>query len=125
MAKKMEEKDEQRWANTNKTIIHTKYGYHNGQDLPCMRKLRDHVGDADYEMVQLWAAKELGDDDRDRLVIMVDLGAAEQLGGVEIAHHKGLDGHSDADVLLHAICDALLGAAALGDIVTHFIGILT
>jgi hypothetical protein len=65
MAKKMEEKDDQRWANTNKTIIHTKYGYHNGQDLPCMRKLRDHVGDADYEMVQLWAAKELGDDDRD------------------------------------------------------------
>jgi 2-C-methyl-D-erythritol 2,4-cyclodiphosphate synthase len=38
------------------------------------------------------------------------------IGGVEIAHEKGLDGHSDADVLLHAICDALLGAAALGDI---------
>ena len=42
------------------------------------------------------------------------------LGGVEIAHHKGLAGHSDADVLLHAICDALLGAAALGDIGWHF-----
>ena len=42
------------------------------------------------------------------------------LGGVEIAHNKGLDGHSDADVLLHAICDALLGAAALGDIGKHF-----
>jgi len=42
------------------------------------------------------------------------------IGGVEIAHHKGLDGHSDADVLLHAICDALLGAAALGDIGKHF-----
>ncbi len=38
------------------------------------------------------------------------------LGGVEIAHDRGLDGHSDADVLLHALCDALLGAAALGDI---------
>ena len=42
------------------------------------------------------------------------------LGGVEIAHHKGLDGHSDADVLLHAICDALLGAAGLGDIGRHY-----
>lgn len=42
------------------------------------------------------------------------------IGGVEIPHDKGLDGHSDADVLLHAICDALLGAAALGDIGKHF-----
>ena len=42
------------------------------------------------------------------------------LGGVEITHHMGLLGHSDADVLLHAICDALLGAAALGDIGRHF-----
>jgi 2-C-methyl-D-erythritol 2,4-cyclodiphosphate synthase len=42
------------------------------------------------------------------------------IGGVEIAHEKGLLGHSDADVLLHAICDALLGAAALGDIGKHF-----
>ncbi|MBK7052342.1 MAG: 2-C-methyl-D-erythritol 2,4-cyclodiphosphate synthase [Rhodoferax sp.] len=42
------------------------------------------------------------------------------LGGVEIPHSKGLLGHSDADVLLHAITDALLGAAALGDIGTHF-----
>src|SRR5581483_9079358 len=38
------------------------------------------------------------------------------LGGVEIPHDRGLDGHSDADVLLHAVCDALLGAASLGDI---------
>jgi len=42
------------------------------------------------------------------------------IGGVEIAHAKGLLGHSDADVLLHAICDALLGAAGLGDIGQHF-----
>ena len=42
------------------------------------------------------------------------------IGGVEIPHDKGLLGHSDADVLLHAICDALLGAAALGDIGRHF-----
>ncbi len=42
------------------------------------------------------------------------------LGGVEIPHETGLLGHSDADVLLHAICDALLGAAALGDIGRHF-----
>ena len=42
------------------------------------------------------------------------------LGGVLIPHHLGLLGHSDADVLIHAICDALLGAAALGDIGKHF-----
>ena len=42
------------------------------------------------------------------------------LGGVEIPFDKGLEGHSDADALLHAICDALLGALALGDIGKHF-----
>lgn len=42
------------------------------------------------------------------------------LGGVQVPHSHGLVGHSDADVLLHAICDALLGAAALGDIGKHF-----
>jgi 2-C-methyl-D-erythritol 2,4-cyclodiphosphate synthase len=42
------------------------------------------------------------------------------VGGVEIAHDKGLLGHSDADVLLHAVCDALLGAMGLGDIGRHF-----
>ena len=47
-------------------------------------------------------------------------GRALIIGGVTIAFEKGLDGHSDADVLLHAVCDALLGAAALGDIGRHF-----
>jgi len=42
------------------------------------------------------------------------------LGGIEIPHNKGAEGHSDADVLIHAICDALLGAANLGDIGKHF-----
>ena len=48
---------------------------------------------------------------RDRLLI---------LGGVEIPFQKGLDGHSDADVVIHALCDALLGAIGLGDIGAHF-----
>ncbi len=43
-----------------------------------------------------------------------------RLGGVLVPHTKGAEGHSDADVLIHAICDALLGAAALGDIGKHF-----
>jgi len=47
-------------------------------------------------------------------------GRALVIGGVRIPYHLGLLGHSDADVLLHAITDALLGAAALGDIGTHF-----
>jgi 2-C-methyl-D-erythritol 2,4-cyclodiphosphate synthase len=42
------------------------------------------------------------------------------IGGIKISHHKGAVGHSDADVLLHAVCDALLGAACLGDIGVHF-----
>ncbi|MEQ1678890.1 MAG: 2-C-methyl-D-erythritol 2,4-cyclodiphosphate synthase [Chitinophagaceae bacterium] len=42
------------------------------------------------------------------------------IGGVQIPHHKGSLGHSDADVLLHALCDALLGALSLGDIGQHF-----
>jgi 2-C-methyl-D-erythritol 2,4-cyclodiphosphate synthase len=47
-------------------------------------------------------------------------GRALWIGGINIPHHKGSLGHSDADVLLHAICDALLGALALGDIGEHF-----
>ncbi len=47
-------------------------------------------------------------------------GRALIIGGVAIPFEKGLQGHSDADVLLHALCDALLGAAALGDIGSHF-----
>jgi len=42
------------------------------------------------------------------------------IGGVDIEFHKGLEGHSDADVLIHAVCDAILGAAGLGDIGDHF-----
>lgn len=48
------------------------------------------------------------------------VGRSLVIGGVTIAYDKGLQGHSDADVLLHAICDALLGAAGLGDIGRHF-----
>lgn len=47
-------------------------------------------------------------------------GRALYIGGVKISHYKGAVGHSDADVLLHAICDALLGALCLGDIGVHF-----
>lgn len=60
-----------------------------------------------------------------RIGIGYDVHALERglplfIGGVEIKHSHGLVGHSDADVLLHAICDALLGALALGDIGQHF-----
>ncbi len=48
------------------------------------------------------------------------IGRKLMLGGIEVPHTHGLDGHSDADVVLHAICDALLGAAGLGDIGEHF-----
>ncbi len=47
-------------------------------------------------------------------------GRTLMLGGIEVPHTHGLDGHSDADVVLHAICDAILGAAGLGDIGEHF-----
>jgi len=50
----------------------------------------------------------------------LEAGIPFMLGGVRIDHHKGARGHSDADVLIHAICDALLGALALGDIGQHF-----
>jgi len=47
-------------------------------------------------------------------------GSYVTIGGVQIEHNRGLEAHSDGDVLIHAICDALLGAAALGDIGRHF-----
>jgi 2-C-methyl-D-erythritol 2,4-cyclodiphosphate synthase len=50
----------------------------------------------------------------------LSMGRKLMIGGVDIPYEKGLLGHSDADVLLHAICDALLGAAGLGDIGRHF-----
>ncbi len=50
----------------------------------------------------------------------LETGGQLWIGGVLIPHHKGAVGHSDADVLLHAICDALLGALCLGDIGAHF-----
>jgi 2-C-methyl-D-erythritol 2,4-cyclodiphosphate synthase len=48
------------------------------------------------------------------------LGRKLMLGGIQVPHSHGLSGHSDADVVLHAICDAMLGAAGLGDIGEHF-----
>ncbi|MCL6523963.1 MAG: 2-C-methyl-D-erythritol 2,4-cyclodiphosphate synthase [Thermoflavifilum sp.] len=53
-------------------------------------------------------------------MLSTEVSGGLRLGGVDIPSSKGAVGHSDADVLLHAICDALLGAAALGDIGTHF-----
>jgi 2-C-methyl-D-erythritol 2,4-cyclodiphosphate synthase len=53
-------------------------------------------------------------------VHQLDEGKDFWLGGIQINHHKGAVGHSDADVMIHAICDALLGAANLGDIGKHF-----
>lgn len=50
----------------------------------------------------------------------LEAGYSLWLGGIKLEHHLGLEGHSDADVLLHSVCDALLGAAALGDIGVHF-----
>jgi 2-C-methyl-D-erythritol 2,4-cyclodiphosphate synthase len=50
----------------------------------------------------------------------LEIGRDFWLGGIHIQHDRGAVGHSDADVLIHAICDALLGAASLGDIGTHF-----
>jgi 2-C-methyl-D-erythritol 2,4-cyclodiphosphate synthase len=54
------------------------------------------------------------------LISPIGCGKELWIGGVKIPHHKGAIGHSDADVLLHAICDALLGATCLGDIGLHF-----
>ena len=50
----------------------------------------------------------------------LEVGRKLMLGGIEVPHSHGLGGHSDADVVLHAICDAILGAAGMGDIGEHF-----
>jgi 2-C-methyl-D-erythritol 4-phosphate cytidylyltransferase/2-C-methyl-D-erythritol 2,4-cyclodiphosphate synthase len=76
---------------------------------------------ADFERTELWLAGRL----RPRAGMGFDVHSFSgvgpiMLGGVEIAHSRGLAGHSDADVVLHAITDALLGAAGLGDIGDHF-----
>ena len=76
---------------------------------------------ADFERAEQWLAGRL----RPRTGMGFDVHAFAgegplMLGGIEIAHDRGLAGHSDADVVLHAITDALLGAAGLGDIGEHF-----
>jgi 2-C-methyl-D-erythritol 4-phosphate cytidylyltransferase/2-C-methyl-D-erythritol 2,4-cyclodiphosphate synthase len=76
---------------------------------------------ADFERAEQWLAGRLAP--RTGIGVDVHAFAGEgpiMLGGVEIPHSRGLEGHSDADVVLHAITDALLGAAGLGDIGEHF-----
>lgn len=81
--------------------------------------------EGDYENIKITTADDLKGESRMRIGHGYDVhrlveGRKLILGGVEIPYEKGLLGHSDADVLLHAISDALLGAAALGDIGKHF-----
>src|SRR6476659_2218089 len=76
---------------------------------------------ADFERAEQWVAGRLSP----RTGMGFDVHAFSgkgpiMLGGIELPHDRGLAGHSDADVVLHAITDALLGAAALGDIGRHF-----
>lgn len=75
----------------------------------------DTAGDTARNEAPRWPRTGVGVDTH-RLVA----GRRLIVGGVEIAHETGLDGHSDADVLLHAVTDAILGALALGNIGTHF-----
>ena len=77
---------------------------------------------ADFERAEQWLAGRLSP--RTGMGFDVHAFAGEgpvMLGGIEVPHHRGLAGHSDADVVLHAITDALLGAAGLGDIGDHFL----
>lgn len=81
--------------------------------------------EGDYENIKITTADDLKGESRMRIGHGYDVhrlveGRRLILGGVDIPYEKGLLGHSDADVLLHAISDALLGAAALGDIGKHF-----
>jgi 2-C-methyl-D-erythritol 4-phosphate cytidylyltransferase/2-C-methyl-D-erythritol 2,4-cyclodiphosphate synthase len=85
---------------------------------PALEKL---TRPADFERAEQWLAGRL----RSRTGIGFDVHAFAgegplMLGGIEVPHSRGLAGHSDADVVLHAITDALLGAAGLGDIGEHF-----
>jgi 2-C-methyl-D-erythritol 4-phosphate cytidylyltransferase/2-C-methyl-D-erythritol 2,4-cyclodiphosphate synthase len=85
---------------------------------PALEKL---TVSADFERAEQWLAGRLSP--RTGMGFDVHAFSGEgpiMLGGVEIPHHRGLAGHSDADVVLHAITDALLGAAGLGDIGEHF-----
>lgn len=88
---------------TMSEVIHTEQGFeiHPDEEEPGLKPHGFRIGEG-YDVHRLVSGRDL------------------ILGGVKIYHFKGLAGHSDADVLVHAICDALLGAAALGDIGIHF-----
>ena len=84
---------------------------------------RVEITDGDYRNIKITTKEDLPMENRVGTgfdVHKLTEGRALILGGTEIPYEKGLDGHSDADVLVHAIMDALLGAAALGDIGKHF-----
>jgi 2-C-methyl-D-erythritol 4-phosphate cytidylyltransferase/2-C-methyl-D-erythritol 2,4-cyclodiphosphate synthase len=90
--------------------------------LPCSRQNMKITESADVALARFYLSKG---DKRMRIGHGMDVHAFKVgrpliLGGVTIPHHQGLDGHSDADVVIHALCDALLGALALGDIGKHF-----
>jgi 2-C-methyl-D-erythritol 4-phosphate cytidylyltransferase/2-C-methyl-D-erythritol 2,4-cyclodiphosphate synthase len=77
---------------------------------------------ADFERAQQWLAGRLTPRTGTGFDVHAFAGEGPiMLGGIEVAHSRGLAGHSDADVVLHAITDALLGAAGLGDIGEHFL----
>ena len=76
---------------------------------------------ADFDRAEQWLAGRLTSANRMGFDVHAFSGEGPiMLGGIEIPHSRGLAGHSDADVVLHAITDALLGAAGLGDIGEHF-----
>lgn len=100
-------------------------GYYGTDDASLVERLGQHIAivDGDYSNIKITTKEDMPMENRvgtgfdvHRLTEGRDL----ILGGVNIPYEKGLDGHSDADVLIHALMDALLGAAALGDIGRHF-----